>query len=288
MKASSTLIIGGTGKVGRELVRLFFVNNQPVRVLTRNLMKATIDVRHTQYIFGKLEDFRPVSLALEGVKQVFLLTGDHPEQAAREKAFIDLALGHGVERIVKLSAFVAGLEPPVSFGRQLHLVEKKLLASPLGWTILRPHMFMQNFLDLKGLIARRGLLPSPFGKGKVSFIDTRDIAAVAFKILTEGGHEQQIYELSGPDAISFPQAAAEISAAIGKKVRYLPLPELLARPALRGQGFSRWHVEMILELSRVIKENKQAHVVSAVEQITGQKPRTFRDFLLDHQHKFLA
>ena len=137
----------------------------------------------------------------------------------------------GVAHVVKGSALGASDHSKSPIGKAHYEVEKVLEESSIPWTILRPHVFMQNFLDLARTIAREGRIRSASGEGKIPFIDARDIAAVAAVALTAPGHEGKKYVLTGPEALGYGDVARIIGKVVGRPVEYTA--ESLAKCALR-------------------------------------------------------
>ncbi len=117
------------------------------------------------------------------------------------------------------------------------LIDHYLRDAGIGWTILKPTAFMQNFFWFKDPIAK-GFLPQIAGKGSVSWWDTRDVARVAAKVLTEDGHNHATYFLTGPETLDMKEAASRLSKVTKHKVRYLDLPNPIFKAILRLTGNS--------------------------------------------------
>jgi len=257
------------------------------RVLVRHKSTAQLpDYKNMETVYGDLDEAENIEIALRDIKQVFLLTRDQARQGELEGKLIELAKQAGVERIVKSSAFAAGLQPPVAYGITHAVSEQKLMASGLKWVILRPYMFMQNFLELSDLIMSRGLMPLPMGKAKIGLIDAKDVALVAKTVLTEESHENNIYELTGPDVLSLAECAEIFSRVLGRSIRYRSPPYWLAGLMMRMQGVSAWDVAMRKKLFRMIGEGGEARTTDDVESITGNKPRSLESFIREHQNVF--
>jgi len=144
-----------------------------------------------ELVRGDLVDPASLEAALDGTQTLFLLNGNPDLELAAVKA----AARGGVRRIVKQSALAAGLEPP-AFHRR---VEEVLERSDLGWTHLRPTAFMQTlFAYLPQLVESDGAFRLPAGDGRISWVDAQDIAAVAFRALTQSGHEGRETPASKP------------------------------------------------------------------------------------------
>lgn len=283
------LITGATGRIGGELARLLAAGGFPLRVLARNPERARASLAAgVEVVRGEFGDPGSVAPALAGCERLFLLSPDHPRQAERECAIIDLAAAAGVRHIVKVSAYAAGLDPPVAYGVLHRQVERHLEHSGLAWTVLRPYVFMQNFLEFAGSIASKREFMAPFGKARIAFIDARDVARVAAAVLSNGGHESRCYELTGPAALSAAEAAEQLSAALGRSVRYRSVPGWLASIGMRLEGVSAWDVRMRGALFKMVRAGGESRVSTAVEQLSGSAPRSFREFVAEHARAFAA
>ena len=142
---------------------------------------------------------------------------------------------------------------------------------------------MQNFINYYGeMIRTQGGLYQPVGDGHVSFIDARDIGAVTAEVFTTGGHAGNAYTLTGPEAISYAQAADILSQARGKKIAFVDISGDDARQGMKGAGMPEWMIEAILELTGLIKNGYMSTVTSTVEDITGTKSGTFETFVRDN------
>lgn len=118
----------------------------------------------------------------------------------------------------------------------------------------------------------------PAGKAKACFIDTRDIAAIAVKALTEPGHEGKEYTLTGPEDLSYAEVAAIIGEVSGRQIRYVDVPEDAARQAMLAGHLPEWLVDVILELNAWSRKGGAAEITSTVQDILGRPARTFREF----------
>jgi uncharacterized protein YbjT (DUF2867 family) len=195
--------------------------------------------------------------------------------------------------MVKLSVMAADVEPGTIIGR-LHRQEEKIIEeSGITYAFLRSGAFMQNFINFFGqTIKNQNAFYLPAGDGKVSFVDVRDIAAVVAKLLTKNNgnrgqqHENKAYDITGPEALSYSQAAEIISKEIGKKISYVDIPEEDARKAMKGIGMEDWLIDAIMELYNIIKAGYASQTTNTVEQIIGRKPTSFAQFVRDYSNSF--
>jgi uncharacterized protein YbjT (DUF2867 family) len=289
MDKPEILIIGGTGNIGSELASIITGANIPIRILLRPESTANVPKHDCiEIVHGHLDEPDNIGHAFEGIEKVFLLTRDQPHQGEIEGRLVDLAVHAGVQKVVKSSAFAAGLDPPISYGVALARTEKKLMASGINWVILRPYMFMQNFLLIAELIMSRGILPLPLGQARVAFVDARDVALAAFRVLTTAKFDNQIFELTGPAALSLEECATILTNVLNRQVRYRSPPLWLAGLIMRIQGTSSWDVNMRKELFRMIREGGEDQVTNDVERTTGQSPRSLEKFVRDNIDAFRA
>jgi uncharacterized protein YbjT (DUF2867 family) len=134
-----------------------------------------------------------------------------------------------------------------------------------------------------------GSLFNSLGEGKVSFVDVRDIAAVSVQSLVsnkDGIHSGKAYTITGPEAISYRDAARILSNYIGRKVSYVSISEDDARKAIKEMGMSDWHANILLELLRLSREGYLSSISNAVEEVTGKKPISFSQFAKDYTSAF--
>ena len=284
------LITGATGTTGREVVReLRRLGAQGVRALVRDPARADF-IRRAGYeaVVGDFERADTLGAALEGVERALLLTPPTPETVTHHRDFITAAAGAGVRHVVKLSAFGADADAPEGFGKWHGQSENLLKTSGLKWTILRPNFFMQNLLGQAGQIAATGSIFQPVGDARASFIDARDIAAVAARTLNEEGHEGQTYTLTGPEALSYHDVAAKLSEAAGRAISYVPVSPEQFREGALGAGLPEWLVSALERLNEVFASGRAAEVTDAVERVGRREPTTFAQFARDHAGAFKA
>lgn len=168
-------------------------------------------------------------------------------------------------------------------------MEKIIEESGIPFTFLRPNFFMQNFVNFY-LGKSQSSIYLPAGEGKVSFVDVGDIAAVAVQVLTknkDGGlHNGKAYTITGPDAISYGDAARILSEYIGRNISYVSISEDDARKAIKDMGMSDWHTNILLDLLKLSREGHLSSISQDVEEVTGKKPIRFSQFAKDYTSAF--
>lgn len=280
------LVTGGTGGIGSELLRLLSQAGVGTRALVRNPQK-TQKLSDITWVAGDLARPETLTTAFEGAKTLFLLTSYYEDMVLLQHNAIASARAAGVTHVVKVSAFAASDHSQAPVGRWHYQVEKELQESGLGWTILRPHHFMQNLLAQAEYIIKEGVVYSASGDGKIPYIDARDIAAVAFVTLTQPGHVGKKYVLTGSEAISYRQAAEIIGAAIGRQLRFVDESPDEARARRVREGLPAAVIESALAIAAYQRAGgKTVTITSTVADLTGRPPRTFAEFAREHAAVF--
>lgn len=281
------LVTGGTGTVGRHLVRELLAREAKVWVASRDSAKVRAVLGpEVASIPLDYEDPASVQRAFEGKTKVFLLTpgsseNDH-ELAIRA---IDLAREAGVEHIVRLSVLGADAQPTYGLGRQHRQVELYLLASGIAGTVLRPNHFMENLINYQGAtIKAEAKIYMPLGQAKISFIAARDIAAVAAEALLVEGYENQSYDLTGPEALTMGQVAEALTRALGRPVEYVDIDEQTLRQSMAGAP--EWAVQGVLELHEADRSGMMGVVTHTVQEITGRPAQDINSWANEHAAEF--
>src|SRR6267378_1569572 len=280
------VVTGATGHIGSELVRLLSKKDLPVRAVTRDPQRAQ-SLPGVEWVKGDLRDSFSLLGLFRGADRMFLLTSNSEEMQTLQVRAIQAAREGGVAHVVKGSALGASDHSKSPIGRAHYEAERALQESGMAWTILRPHVFMQNFLEMAPTIAREGEIRAASGEGKIPFIDARDIAAVAAITLTSAGHEGKKYVLTGPEALGYGQIATMIGSAMGRPVEYVAESLEEARERLVRAGAPSWSIESMLALSAYQRAGGPTAVISeAVRELLGRPPRSFSQFVQDYASAF--
>lgn len=283
------LITGATGTNGSELVKQLSNDGVRVRALVRSRAKASaIEGANVEIVEGDLGKPETLDAALAGVEKVFLLTSPTERMAEQEGNMIEAAKRAGVGHVVKFSAIGADVNAPYLLGRMHGEVEKQLADSGIAYTLLKPNGFMQNTLGFASTIASQGAFYAPLKDAKVSYVDARDIVAVAAKTLTGTGHEGKAYEITGPEALSNHDIAEKLSVALDTKVAYVDVPPDAARQGMLAVGMSEWLADALIELFAFYTGGHAAMVTNTVSEVAKKEPTTFDQFARDHAHIFRA
>jgi uncharacterized protein YbjT (DUF2867 family) len=146
-----------------------------------------------------------------------------------------------VGHIVKLSAIGATPESPIALLREHHEIDEEIRKGPAGWTLLRPHLYMQNLLRAADAVRREGRLAAPTGRDRFPLIDTRDVGAAAAVVLANpAAHAGKAYVLTGPAAHSYDEVAAALATVAGHAVAYEPVAPKDFEVSLLAAGSPAW------------------------------------------------
>ena len=161
-------------------------------------------------------------------------------------------------------------------------MEQHIRRSGRAYTFLRPNLFMQGLLGFGSTIASKGMFFAAIGDARVSLVDTRDIAAVAAAALTQDGHEGKTYNITGPEALTHHEIAAQFSGVLGREVRFINVTPEEMRQAVIGVGFPIWQADGLIEDYAHYTRGEAAAVTSDVQLVTGSAPRNFKNFISDY------
>jgi uncharacterized protein YbjT (DUF2867 family) len=187
---------------------------------------------------------------------------------------------------VKLSTGGAERGAPVAFWDWHGQIEQHLRASGIPAVILQSSFYMSNLLAAAEQVAREGRLYAPAGEAKIAMVDPRDVGAAAAAVLTGTGHEGRTYVLTGPDAITYAEVAAEVWAATGRKVEFVDVSEEGAKQGMVEVGLPEFVAEQIVRVFAMLRQGVAAKVTDTVESLTGSLPRSFAAFARDHTRLF--
>jgi len=280
------LVIGATGTNGREVVQRLAGAGHRVRALVRDPAKAGgLKMANVELVQGDLDNPASLDRAFGGVSRAFVVTAVDQRAVGWCRNAFDAAKRVGTPHVVKFSGMGVGVAD-VALLRQHAETDEMLMASGLPYTILRPNSFFQNMLWSAGTIKDHGAFYLPMRDGKQSLVDVRDIAAVAVKVLTGPGHEGQVYEISGPEPLSYADVAATLTRVLGKAVRYVDVPPEAARDSMLQAGMPAWNADAVTELYGAFATGQFGYTTDVVERIIGQPPIPFERFAKENATAF--
>ena len=283
MAERMVLVTGATGNTGSGVVSGLLAQGSKVRALVRDAAKGEgLSKQGAEVAVGDLDDAASLTADIfDAVTTVYFCTWNGPTALQHWKNFHAALKSAGASpRIVRLSGFGT---PESRIIQQLVEAEQDLKDSGLVWTILQPTFFMQNTMMAAQTVKEQGAIYFDWGEGKAGMTDVRDIVDSALGVLTapDDRFDGQSYVLTGPEAIGFNEVAAYIGEAIGKEVRYVPVPHEAAKESMVGMGFPEWIVDGFIELDIGFENNFANFTTDRVETLAGHAPRSFKQFALD-------
>jgi uncharacterized protein YbjT (DUF2867 family) len=278
------ILITTAGKVGAQAAQLLAQRRELVRVLVRDPKKATALAQGgVDVVAGDLGDPATIDAAMRGASIVVLVS---PAIPAQELNVVDSAVRAGVEHVVKITS-KASADSPIARRRDQTEIENGLIASGLGYTLLRNNAYMQNLLMSAPSIAATSSFGSAARDGRVGMIDARDVAAVAAEIaISPRAHTGKTYWPTGPDAISFADAAAVLSKLLDRSITFEPLTVEEQTQALIDVGLPEDLAAMNAQAVALFAEGDCDYVTDDVPSILGRPARSFEQFATDYVAAF--
>lgn len=286
MSRSKILVTGATGTCGKQTVQRLLELGAEVRAGARSeeagKKLAARGAEVVPFDFDRPETLRP---AFAGVASAFLVTPFVDKPLPLVEAAVEAARAEDVSHLVRLSAAGADPRSEAALPRKHGLGELAVQRSGLGWTVLRPTFFMDNFVNLQArAIATTGRFYGASHGGRTAYISSRDIAGVAAAVLTEPKAQAGLtLELTGGEALSDAEVAERLGDVLRKAVEYVDLDPAQYAEGLRGQGTPEWMIEELVFLEGVKAAGWAASISPVVEELLGRPPETLTDFLVRNE-----
>jgi uncharacterized protein YbjT (DUF2867 family) len=237
---------------------------------------------------GDFEDRPSLRRALQGVDRVFLTSADNPRKVEHETAVIDAAAAAWVQRIVKLSSPRVEIGSDLAFWDWHGRIEQHLQDSGVPAVVLRGNFFMSGLLASAEAVRQTGTLFAPAGDAKIAMVDPRDVGAAAAVLLSEDGPDGTAYTVTGPQAATFHDVADALSAATGREIRFVHVPDDAAREALLRSGAPDWLATTLVRLFGKLRAGVAVDVTDTVRSLTGRPPRSIAEWAREHAAGFRA
>lgn len=275
------LITGATGQVGGTAARILAASGVSVRALVRDT-SATHDLNGVQIVGGSFEDSASLKLAMEGVDTLFLAGRDSPDTVALLGNVLQQAEKGSVRHVVKLSAIGARPDSSVELMRDHYAVDQMLKASPLCWTLLQPHLYMQNLLRFADSVQHEGKISAPMADRRFPLVDTRDVGAAAAMVLRNPtSHASRTYQLTGPEAHSYGDVANALSAVMQRHIIYEAVSPESFEKKLVESGVPGWRAFDLAHIASAYGPSS-CRVSSDIESLLGHGPTPIETFFKDY------
>lgn len=278
--AGKILVLGSNGTIGSKVVRGLVARGETVKAASR---KATA-VDGAEALAFDYEDAATFGPALEGVDRLFVLTpAGYLDPVGLVGPIMTTAAARGI-KVVLMTVIGVDADDKIPY-RQLELQLEKTGAP---FVILRPNWFSDNFQSywIEGI--RHGAIAVPAAEGKTSFIDTRDIAESIVAALTSDAFNGRAFNLTGPEALSYGEAAAILSRVTGKPVAYTPVDDGTFVGTLVGAGVPEDYARFLASIFHPVREGWVANPTGDVKTLTGHAPRSLETYARDNSEALKA
>ena len=277
------LITGAAGLSGSIIVQEFARRGIPVRALVRSRTKASLleTLPGVEVVEGDMRRPETLGRALKGVDRALMISSSDPQMIETQSSFIDASKKDGVKHVVKFSGKESsiGFNPAnFRFTRMHEEIERYLESSGLGWTHLRPSQFMQVYLREVPTIVTKSAIFLPMNNSKLSPVDIEDVAKVTVEVMSKGSHHGKSYEMTGPEALTMAEIAAQISQVVGKQIEYVNVAPEEKRRALLAAGVPPERADALDELFAKRRRCSESRVYLGTHKAFGVKPTTFAQF----------
>jgi NAD(P)H dehydrogenase (quinone) len=295
----STVVTGASGAFGRMVTDLLLEKIAPselILVTRKPDGLAHLAARGVQVRYGDFDDRQSLKAAFAGGKRMLLIsTLDVGERRRRQHtAAVEAAVAAGVQHIVYTSS--VGIHPhSPAFVVADHLYTEDLLRRcGAAYTVLRDSQYSEVIVTMIAPIAvASGRWVSSAGEGRMAFVSKKDCVRVAATVLTTPGHEGAIYEVTGPELLSFRDAAALASEVTGRSVEYVVVSHEEKQAEFDAAGIPRryvegmmhersgpWASEEMMSYERALGAGYFAVCSGHVELVTGRPAVSLREVFL--------
>ncbi|MEM9832827.1 MAG: NmrA family NAD(P)-binding protein [Bacteroidota bacterium] len=281
------LITGATGTVSQEVIRSLQPHTDQVTLIAG--VRKLGDFRgneSNQEVQFDLEDPGSFDTALQHIDTLFLL---RPPQISQAKKYFEPIVSAAKRQRVKHVVFLSVQGADTNSVIPHHTIEELIKPSGIDYTFLRPAYFIQNFLTtLKRDLVEKHRVFLPAGKAKFAVIDVQDIGRVAAEVILHSEqHQNQAYDLTNQELLSFGEMAQTLTKGLEIPIRYESPNLLKFFVTKKKQGLATPMVLVMIMLHYLPRFSNPPSLSGSVQQIAGQAPYTFEQFVRDHRQQLL-
>jgi NAD(P)H dehydrogenase (quinone) len=270
-------VTGATGGVGGRVARRLAEHGIEQRLLVRDEARAPSLEHADVAVFEGYEDGDGMRRALDGVGTLFLVSAaEDPARVLVHKTAVDAAVAAGVRRIVYTSFVGAAPDATFTFARDHFHTEEHVKETGVAWTFLRHNLYI-DFIPL--LCPPEGVIRGPADEGRVAAVSRDDIADVAVAVLAGEGHNGQTYDITGIEAFTLTEAAAELSRVTGRHIAFEEETLEEARESRRPSGEPDYVIEGWVTTYAAIAAGDLEAISDCVERFCDREPQRLGDWL---------
>lgn len=280
------ILIGAGSTIGRPLVDVLKKEDIDLTAASRSLRRLPEGVKGLQLDYNNPQ---MMELALKDKEVLFLKLPISTDFHAQTLNILKAAKLNGVRFILGMSVLGASAHSPYMYQRVYGEWEELLAESKMRYCFIRPNILMQSLDNWYHDELEAGTVYLPEGEGRVSFIDARDVADLAAKILLHPMiFHRQVLEVTGQRAFSNAEAMSFLSFHASRRIEFVPVTESMALKAPNMRDLSIWEREFILSRHQAVKSGQLSWISGHYEKIMGRAPRRFEDFCAEIGEEFKA
>lgn len=267
-------ITGANGNLGKATIQFLLKKTGPENIIAvmRNpvAMPEGIQVRRADY-----DNLAALNEAFNGVDKLLQIsaTSMGEEGIRHETNVVRAAIQQNVKHIVYTGSIRPSAMANFYATHQALATERAILSSGITYTFLRNSLYMEIMPLFMGNALEAGHWEYPAGNGKVSFVSRVDIAEALANVLTEEGHENKIYEISGSKAYTFADTAKLLN------ITYSDVPNAYLEKGMAAEHLPGELISCMVSMVDGIKANEFAYVEKDLQYLLRRKPQSFEEYL---------
>jgi NAD(P)H dehydrogenase (quinone) len=289
--AVAIAVIGATGHVGSEIVRGSLDRGDAVTAFVRNRDEARrafgepegLEVRPV-----RLDEPREVTEALDGVRALFIAMGSVGVQGVLQRIAINAAAGiSSIEQVTRVSVLNASAGSRGINQRAHDSIDQFAASVGVPYSTIRPAIFSLSLLAAAHEVRSSRTWTGLADRGRAALMDHRDAAEVGLRVLTDRELWDAHHEVTGPVAMSWPDALELLSAELGEPLNFRVVAEQKLLDRLIGAGVPAGEAELLISREWAILAGENDYTTDTFERITGRPPRPLAEFLHEHRTEFV-
>ncbi|MFE0733162.1 SDR family oxidoreductase [Streptomyces antibioticus] len=261
------VVTGATGRLGGRVARRLAERGVPQRLLVRSPGRAP-ELPGATVSAADFGDREAVVRGLTGAETVLMVSAsESADRPAVHRTFVDAAAEAGVRHLVYVSFCGAAPDATFTLARDHFHTEERIRARGPAYTFLRDNLYA-DFVP--HFVGEDGVIRGPAGQGRAAFVAQDDIADAAVTVLTSpDDHAGAVYDLTGPESLTLEEAAAALSAALGRTVTYHPETIEEAYTSRAPYEAPRWQLDAWVSTYTAIASGELSRVTNAIPHLTG-------------------
>ena len=277
-------VTGSTGALGGIVARRLAERGIPQRLIVRDVARAPQLSNAEVAVAASYSDRETMIVALRGIDTLFLVSArEAPDRITDHVAAVDAAAAAGVQRIVYTSFLRCSPRSTFTFGRDHYATEQHIVATALDFTFLRDSLYLDYLPFMAGA---DGVIAGPAGDGRLAAVARDDVADAAVAVLTGSGHNGRTYDLTGPQAHTLTEYAAQIAAASERSVTFRNEALDEAYAARAKSNAPKWEVDGWVSSYAAIGAGELNAVSDDITGLIGRRAMTLPEFLTAHPESY--